>query len=176
MQQLEPLIYRLLPKLADLGASATLEGVYPLTRYQRGAEEYVVSDGLHYSLLLSNTGGAVLLTGTVTATAQARCARCLERATLEVAGEVEGYFLIRPKDDELDLEDDEFSVVDAKGIVDLAHALFAALIFETPQVLLCSEGCKGLCPTCGANLNEGPCDCAHDPSSASPFSALKDLF
>lgn len=28
-----------------------------------------------------------------------------------------------------------------------------------PMKKLCKEDCKGLCPTCGKNLNDGPCDC-----------------
>ena len=27
---------------------------------------------------------------------------------------------------------------------------------------LCSEDCKGLCPTCGKDLNEGPCGCGKE--------------
>jgi uncharacterized protein len=27
---------------------------------------------------------------------------------------------------------------------------------------LCSEDCKGLCPSCGKNLNDGPCNCAEE--------------
>jgi uncharacterized protein len=55
----------------------------------------------------------------------------------------------------------------------------SALIMETPYVVLCREDCAGLCPTCGANLNEGDCGCAakaaSEPDPMSPFAALKDL-
>jgi uncharacterized protein len=27
---------------------------------------------------------------------------------------------------------------------------------------LCEENCAGLCPSCGSNLNDGPCDCKHE--------------
>lgn len=33
---------------------------------------------------------------------------------------------------------------------------------ELPQRYLCREDCRGLCPTCGKNLNEGPCGCRED--------------
>lgn len=32
-------------------------------------------------------------------------------------------------------------------------------ILELPSKNLCSEDCKGLCPTCGTNLNESSCSC-----------------
>ena len=54
---------------------------------------------------------------------------------------------------------------------------------ETPFVVLCKPDCKGLCPVCGANLNEG--DCEHvaqlehkrseDARAANPFSVLSNL-
>ena len=45
---------------------------------------------------------------------------------------------------------------------------------------LCDEECKGLCPTCGANLNDGPCGCAPaedagDDAPPNPFAVLKDF-
>jgi uncharacterized protein len=33
------------------------------------------------------------------------------------------------------------------------------IILSLPIKTLCSETCKGLCPICGQNLNEGDCDC-----------------
>jgi uncharacterized protein len=39
---------------------------------------------------------------------------------------------------------------------------------------LCDDACKGLCPQCGRNLNEGTCDCQPDTSD-DRFSALRQL-
>ena len=33
------------------------------------------------------------------------------------------------------------------------------ILLELPSKFLCKESCKGLCPKCGKNLNEGPCNC-----------------
>ena len=30
------------------------------------------------------------------------------------------------------------------------------------QKVLCRDDCRGLCPKCGKNLNEGPCGCTKD--------------
>ena len=59
----------------------------------------------------------------------------------------------------------------------------AAIVFELPLVPLCDEDCKGLCPTCGANLNEGPCGCEKEQSDGpdefelakNPFAALANF-
>ena len=63
--------------------------------------------------------------------------------------------------------------------IDLAEPIFAAILMETPYVVLCREDCKGLCPHCGANLNEGDCGCAEQMESVEaatgPFAALAGL-
>lgn len=33
------------------------------------------------------------------------------------------------------------------------------ILLEHPIRILCKPDCRGLCPFCGMNLNEGPCDC-----------------
>ena len=53
----------------------------------------------------------------------------------------------------------------------------AAIVFELPLVPLCDEDCKGLCPTCGANLNEGPCGCEKEqPDGPDEFELVKNPF
>lgn len=174
-QNLPSLQQRLLPQLAELGSSAHVSGIWPLETYYLGAIRFTIQDAVAYDLHLSNTGGGILLSGTVSADVQTECARCLEPAQLTIEAEVEGYYLINPSNEELDLADDEFVLVDDSGKVDLAPALLAAIIFETPQVVLCDQECRGLCPSCGANLNEQQCDCRQEASPGNPFSVLKDL-
>ncbi|MCQ5072305.1 YceD family protein, partial [Adlercreutzia sp. DFI.6.23] len=59
----------------------------------------------------------------------------------------------------------------------LVPLILAALLLEVPLVPLCDDDCKGLCPQCGANLDEGPCGCSRDEADveASPFAALKNF-
>ena len=45
------------------------------------------------------------------------------------------------------------------GRIDLKKIVDDAIILNTPVSFLCSQDCKGLCPTCGANLNDGKCKC-----------------
>lgn len=66
-------------------------------------------------------------------------------------------------------------------MIDLGDAISDAVVMDTPFVVLCQPDCKGLCPTCGANLNEGDCGCAEAAEQAwvdsdeNPFAALKGL-
>jgi len=134
-----------------------------------------LQQGLDYDLELTNTGSGVLLRGTASISAISECSRCLEEAKLELVGEVEGYFIIKVRDEELSLADDEFSLVPPDGVVDLAPNIIAAIVYEIPQVILCQEDCRGLCPLCGINLNTQSCNCSNGLPVDSPFAVLKNL-
>jgi uncharacterized protein len=43
--------------------------------------------------------------------------------------------------------------------IDLAPALREQILLAVPPSPLCDEACKGLCPTCGKDLNAGDCGC-----------------
>ena len=71
-------------------------------------------------------------------------------------------------------EEDEFSF---DGItVDLAEPLREAVILAFPSRLVCKDDCKGLCPKCGVNLNNGKCNCCElEEEDNNPFSLLKKI-
>ena len=45
-------------------------------------------------------------------------------------------------------------------IIDLDQDIREEIILDYPIKPLCNPDCKGLCPKCGKNLNEGGCSCA----------------
>ena len=53
---------------------------------------------------------------------------------------------------------------------DLTESVREGIILVLPSYPICGEGCKGVCPHCGKNLNEGPCGCTADGDS--PWGAL----
>ena len=53
---------------------------------------------------------------------------------------------------------DEYAIVE-DGFLDLDEPARSLLLSEFPSRVLCREDCRGLCPTCGKDLNEGPCSC-----------------
>jgi len=70
------------------------------------------------------------------------CSRCLEDAHKPFH-----------KDAHLD-----FAVESVDDVVDIAEDIRQEIVWDLPLRLLCREDCKGLCPACGKNLNEGPCE------------------
>ena len=52
--------------------------------------------------------------------------------------------------------------------IDLTDDIREDILMALPQHFLCRPECLGLCPHCGANLNDGDCGCAKEAPSASP--------
>lgn len=48
------------------------------------------------------------------------------------------------------------------------------ILLELPTKFLCRPDCKGICPTCGKNLNDGPCGCSAEQGDER-FEVLKNL-
>jgi uncharacterized protein len=46
--------------------------------------------------------------------------------------------------------------------IDLRDAVEEALILALPMKVLCRPDCQGLCPRCGRELEEGPCECPEE--------------
>lgn len=69
-------------------------------------------------------------------------------------------------------EDDDIVLLDGTEL-DLDALLYDELIFAMDTKNLCDENCKGRCPKCGKNLNEGPCDCK--PELDPRFAVLASL-
>jgi uncharacterized protein len=128
---------------------------------------------------LMRTGYGILADCQFQAAVQAECARCLEPATMPVAGRLQEEFLptvdVRTGAPLAEAPEEGAFAIDENHLLDLGEAIRQHILMETPLQPLCRPDCQGLCPSCGSNLNEGRCDCAPtDPSS--PFSALEQLF
>lgn len=89
------------------------------------------------------------------------CSRCLEPVDIAVALEFEEQFFqtvdvitglpLGPS------QDDPAVLIDSHHDLHMADIIREYLLLALPMQPLCREDCKGLCPTCGHNLNEGPC-------------------
>lgn len=105
---------------------------------------------------LRGSADSVEFFGTVTYTMTKPCDRCNELTTQKREFPF-SHVLVRELSDEED-EDVEFVVV-PNDQLDGDRLITEDLLLDLPSKFLCSPDCKGLCATCGKNLNEGPCDC-----------------
>lgn len=176
---MEPIIVDIRGSLPEPGDHLALSGTLDLDGYEMGSLRYEVETPLAYHVTLSNVDNGVFLLGHVEGGIVGECARCLDPARFELEAETEGFFLASDEQAAgLGLAEDEYELVPESGEVDIAPALLAAVVYDTPQVLLCTPDCKGLCPTCGTNLNKGTCGCSVQDGSdgTNPFSVLAGFF
>jgi uncharacterized protein len=117
----------------------------------------------------------VLVTGTAKLKLTQACRRCLELSEAEATLQIEEEF--RPSIDietgaPLPIGDDVDPelVIDEHHILDLTEVVRQLAMVEGAGYGLCQPGCKGLCPSCGSNLNLGPCTCA--PTQGDPRLAV----
>lgn len=133
------------------------------------AEEVLIGD-LQGVLHLTRTPQGILVQGTLHATTEVECVRCLEPFALPFALELSELFIPAWQIPAGEAASATPYLIDEKGFIDLTPILREEAILAVPIRALCSPDCKGLCPQCGQNLNEGMCACEEehvDPRLAS---------
>lgn len=110
---------------------------------------------------VTNTGKTLLVEGQVGTTLELTCDRCLEKYRYPlVAALEEEYGSTKTPGEEGTGIGEETGVRPLVGdFIDLKPAMEEALLLAIPMKWLCRENCRGLCPRCGRNLNEGLCQC-----------------
>jgi len=118
------------------------------------------------------------LTGTVKTTLTLRCSRCLESFTWPVDAAFDLRYQPHAQntgEGEREVEADDLTTAFYEhDEIDLGQLMIEQIYLGLPMKPLCSEHCRGLCPSCGTNLNRGTCACEthwEDPRLA----ALKSL-
>jgi uncharacterized protein len=128
-----------------------------------------VDDRVAFAVRLRALTDGVVARGSGTAVATFTCTRCLTTWSDQVEVPLEAVFRTHPDD-----EDDEYPV-EHGGWIGLGPAVHDAVALELPARPLCSDSCLGLCPTCGTDLNDEPCE-GHGDRLDSPFAVLGSLF
>lgn len=149
-----------------------MDAAVELPLLEVGSESFKPLEPGHLDSMLTSTGAGIVLSGVLTIAVQAVCSRCLREFPLDVTAEIEGFYVEEGQEAELPEEQEFGFIVD--GSVDIMEALLTALALELPFAPLHAQDCPGICPQCGADLNDGPCACEPD-LSRSPFSALAEL-
>lgn len=96
-------------------------------------------------------GNAVFVEGEIEYSLNAKCSRCLDDVIFHNIVEFDERYSEDKTDDDAYLY--------AKGLVDLTDMVNEKLLLSFPYSVLCKEGCKGICPGCGVNLNREECKC-----------------
>jgi len=127
--------------------------------------ELELSEPAEVHVRVTNTGhGTLLVQGKAKARVRATCDRCLTPFELEIISDFERQYVRGPEGGQSSRsptgEGRGDDVREYQGdVVDIGPDVRESLSLAMPMKLVCADECKGLCPSCGKNLNEGPCDC-----------------
>lgn len=129
----------------------------------------------HTALLRTKQG--VLVTAHLQGVERQPCSRCLRQIDVPVRMDIEEEFFasVDPETGaRLPAPDNpEAFRIDTHHTMDLEEAVRQYWTAALPMQPLCRPDCRGLCPRCGQDLNEGACSCP--PETDERWSALRKL-
>lgn len=149
--------------VGTLGKKRVFSGSIPVTLRLGGT---VIDGPMHVEGRVRGLTSGVTTDFVISAPALVECVRCLDHWEETVTVEASQVFRKQPDEDGYRISDDS---------IDLSGPAQDELALALPAAPLCRPECRGLCPTCGTDLNRDPCD-GHGEDINSPFAVLKDLF
>lgn len=136
---------------------------------------------IEVELQAQKVGALVEVSGEVRTRLGLPCSRCLREVEHTLVAPFELTFqrrrdeVVKPEA-EVELNPEDLGLIEFDGEkIDLSVAIEEQVLLALPLQPLCSSDCRGLCPHCGADLNNNPCSCADDVMTDSRFAALKKL-
>ena len=149
-----------------------------------GEEEIAIRDAAdverkikyRIELLAKRSGETFYFNVKLQGTLSTQCHKCLKPADFEVDT---AFDLIVQRGDiesteESNYTHDEYIYIPiGQQDITLDQYIYENMVINIPIRILCDDGCKGLCPDCGADLNTDTCSCSQqiDPR----WNALKTL-
>ncbi len=116
-------------------------------------------------------GNACTISGRIVAELIVQCGLCLKDLAYSTEINFDAVFSEEP-----DEENGEYGFSGEKILLD--KMVLDEISLNLPVRFLCKQDCRGLCPVCGQDLNEGQCGCdgREKKVSDNPFDKLKGLF
>jgi uncharacterized protein len=160
---------------------ARVERTFEPSAFDPQDEDYRVAAPVVLTMDVEKAGGDRFhVSGRVSTRLELGCGRCLEPFEIPVDAEFDLRYLPQSDNagdgghagraahaghadsDEREIaEDDLTTSFYQDGALDLADLVREQFELALPMKPLCSEGCRGLCPQCGTNLNLATCDCTN---------------
>ncbi len=110
---------------------------------------------------LTRTKSGIMVNGEMTAKVTGICSRCLKPIDYKINYDfAEEFFpsIDTSKDLYLPGEPDS-PTIDDSHVLDLSEVIRQYTVLTMPAKPLCRSNCAGICPSCGHDLNQGPCQC-----------------
>lgn len=131
---------------------------------------YPVSEPVLAEGNVRNTAGVLVMQGSIATTIHGICDRCASEFHRKVEFPIDVVLVTKLESEE---NEDEWVFPLEGDSADLDDIVRTVFVLNLDSKLLCKEDCKGLCPQCGKNLNDGPCNCRKELDPR--FAALEQL-
>lgn len=139
-------------------------------------ENYSVTDTQPFFITAENVAGKNLcVKGKTEVKLSIPCDRCLKDVTVNFPIEIDEIFGI--EDEQIVTDEDENADLAEAKTLDVDRLVYDQIEMNWPDKVLCRPDCKGLCPVCGHDLNQGDCGCNRevlDPRMAKFLDVFKN--
>jgi uncharacterized protein len=139
------------------GIAIPVEGAYEAKAIEVEFPDMIFTKPILLKGEAEKNPGILRLQGKLTTSVRRVCGKCLKEKLEPLSFDVDWIFETEGRD----------AIEPLENVREL-------LIVEHPLVHLCKPGCRGLCPQCGIDLNEGTCNCKENGYHASPVIIKKD--
>ncbi len=144
---------RVVPSSMEVAFEAPFDAERELTALGEAETDVEPDAPVTVRLRLESYAGGIRVRGSIEAPWHGVCRRCAARAEGVARVSVDERFVSESQ------TADELSYSFEGDELDLTPLVHDAIMLDLPLAPLCREACAGLCPQCGADLNEGPCGC-----------------
>ncbi|MDD6550952.1 MAG: DUF177 domain-containing protein [Lachnospiraceae bacterium] len=121
-------------------------------------EDFDIEETSPFDLSVRNESGKSLtVTGRTEVKVTIPCDRCLKDVTVDFPVEINEDFVI--EDEQIVTDSDENADLAEGKSLDVDRLVYDQMEMNWPDKVLCRPDCKGLCPVCGHDLNDGGCGC-----------------
>ena len=152
--------------LANIAGTPGEGGRFAISERLEPTETYTPVGPVTGELTVENTGTLLLVRGELHVVLRLPCVRCLTEAEETLAMDVEEEFASEGTAADvvtIDRDEPEAAAI-SDYLLDVGEFVRQQVVSYLPIAFVCKPDCRGICPTCGKNLNEGPCGCAPEPA------------
>jgi uncharacterized protein len=162
--------------LANIAGTPGTRGRFPVSERPAPTEDFACVGPVTGEIAVENTGSLLVVRGRLLARLRLRCVRCLAEFDESVEIDVEEEFateLTEPDVDTIDRDEPAEAAIE-DYVLDVAELTRQQVAVNLPMTSVCRPDCRGLCPHCGQDLNQGPCGCSPEAGDAR-WQKLRDL-
>ena len=152
-----------------------IEAPIELESFDYQGESYEIAHREPVDLTITNLGNrTVIIEGSTNISLTLFCSRCLKEIPYPMDIHFQKEIDFNQTEEDRAEELDETNYIIGYNL-DVDTLIYDEILIDFPMRLLCNEDCKGLCKSCGTNLNEKTCDC--DTTVLDPrMSVIRDIF